>query len=78
MIHLNVSEYDLLSEGNAKRFEAGIQASLMYRYSGIYVRTGIQVSVLNQFSGAGREGLFARDTGASRYVSSFLTVGYEF
>lgn len=75
---LNVSEYDLLSEGNAKRFEAGIQASLMYRYSGIYVRTGIQVSVLNQFSGAGREGLFARDAGASRYVSSFLTVGYEF
>ena len=75
---LKVSEYDLISEGNAKKFEAGLQASLMYRYSSLYVRAGIEFSVLNQLSGEGRDGLFGRDTGASRYVSSFLTVGYEF
>ena len=75
---LKVSEYDLISDGNAKKFEAGLQASLMYRYSSLYVRAGIEFSVLNQLSGEGRDGLFGRDTGASRYVSSFLTVGSEF
>ena len=75
---LNIKEYDMLSGGDAKKFEAGLQLSLMYRFNSLYARTGIEFSALNQFSGAGREKFFGRDTGASRYVSSFLTVGYEF
>ena len=68
----------MLSGGDAKKFEAGLQVSLMYRFNSLYARAGIEFSALNQFSGAGREKFFGRDTGASRYVSSFLTVGYEF
>lgn len=68
---------DLYKENAFKRFEFGVGANLMYQYNRIYLRGGIDASLT---------GITKKSLGAPyyvslktpRYVTSYITLGYEF
>ena len=69
--------YDMLSNGHIKRFEFGLQASAMYQWKQLYLRGGIEASAFNQLK-LWVPGSVAKGGSASRYIMSYITLGYEF
>lgn len=66
---------DLYKNGKFKRFDFGIGANLMYQYKRAYLRGGIEASVLKQVDGTNYNLV---NIGTARYITSYITVGYEF
>ena len=68
---------DLYKDGYFKRFEFGVGANLMYQYQHVYLRGGIDASITGLVKrNAGYP--FYDIVGTPRYVTSYITVGYEF
>ena len=68
---------DLYKENAFKRFEFGVGVNLMYQYNRVYLRGGIDAS----FTGITKQNLGAPYyvvKGTPRYISSYITLGYEF
>ena len=68
---------DLYKENAFKRFEFGVGVNLMYQYNRVYLRGGIDAS----FMGITKQNLGAPYyvvKGTPRYISSYITLGYEF
>lgn len=68
-------DVDLYKAQAFKRFDFGVGANLMYQYKRAYVRGGTEISLLGQVKGTVSP---YWNVGTSRYITSYLTVGYEF
>ncbi len=68
---------DLYQNGYFKRFEFGVGAGLMYQYQHVYLRGGIDASITGQVKQNAGRSLY-EIAGTPRYVTSYITLGYEF
>lgn len=68
---------DLYQNGYFKRFEFGVGANLMYQYQHVYLRGGIDASITGQVKQNAGRSLY-EIAGTPRYVTSYITLGYEF
>lgn len=68
---------DLYKDNYFKRFDFGVGANLMYQYQRLYLRGGMEISVLGQVKKNAGTPLYFM-AGTPRYVTSYVTLGYEF
>lgn len=68
---------DLYKDNYFKRFDFGVGANLMYQYQHVYLRGGMEISVLGQVKANPGAPLYFI-AGSPRYVTSYVTLGYEF
>lgn len=76
--NLKPTSYDLYENKYFKRFDFGVGANLMYQYKKFHLRGGIEASVLGQVKGSPNPGEAYFASGTSRFITSYIGVGYQF